>query len=305
MDARIKGARGAVGLDDFLQNTKVSLRGQGGEGGTIGGGGVIIDPVGRTTDDLEALQRVPTRQRTKWKGPREVEGEESEEEQEDEVEAAVTSPAEETDANGKKIVDRVEEAFDGYNPTFDIDVDKIMGALEGEMADITLASNDEEKIIKKKLEGEELGKSSVPLFRPTSEIMVDEPQFWTSDGYKDELIVEIREDLSRGLKVRVVVEAIASYTELKSLLHSIFHEEEIKRNTRVTVIGGGRTGGGDGWNEKKPDEGDGEEGEGEEEEEEDRAAGASDFDYRGVPKVYFTKLDGSCIRAEMLLNPFN
>ncbi|GMH64286.1 hypothetical protein TL16_g03926 [Triparma laevis f. inornata] len=304
LDARIKGARGAVGLDDFLQNTKVSLRGQGDEGGTIGGGGVIIDPVGRTTDDLEALQRVPTRQRTNWKGPREVDDESEEEEEENEEGEEHTGDDDDEDkdaprdANGKKIVDRVEEAFDGYNPTFDIDVDKIMGALEGEMADITLAGNDEEKIIKKKLEGEELGKSNVPLFRPTSEIMVDEPQFWTSDGYKDELIVEIREDLTRGLKVRVTVEAIASYTELKSLLHSIFHEEEIKRNTRVSTIGGGRTGGGDGWSEKKPS------GEDEDEDEdEEEGAAAADFDYRGVPKVYFTKLDGSCIRAEMVLNP--
>lgn len=41
-------------------------------------------------------------------------------------------------------------------------------------------------------------------------------------------MIEIREDLSRGLKVRVIVEAVASYTELKSLLHSIFHEEEVR-----------------------------------------------------------------------------
>lgn len=58
------------------------------------------------------------------------------------------------DVNGKNIDNKVEDVFDGYNPTFDIDVDKIMGALEGSMADITLGT-DEDKVIKKKLEGGE------------------------------------------------------------------------------------------------------------------------------------------------------
>ena len=270
---------------------------------------MIIDPIGRSTEDVEMLQRVPTRQKTGWKGPREVKGGDEQgvgEVGEGAGEVEGEGDEEKEEGEDKRIDSRVEGTFDGYDPSFDIDIDKIMGNLNSEMDQITLAKNDEEAQIKKRLGGSELEKANVPLFRPVSEIVVDESQFWTSDSYKEELVAEVREDLTRGLKIKVEVEAVASYTELKSLLHSIFHEEEVKRNCMLVSLAGGGSPPSKAA-AKKRDEGGGkdESVEGEDEgEEEEKEAGAS-YDYRGVPKVLFTKLDANFIRAEMMLTPCN
>ena len=163
-----------------------------------------------------------------------------------------------------------EAAVDGYNPTFVIDIDAIMNGMNAEMDSITLGGKEdkEKEKEKEKKKVRELEKVEVPQFRPLSEIIVDESQFWTSDSYKNDLIAEVREDLTRGLKVLVVVEAVAPNTELKSLLHSIFHEDEIKRNCKAVGIAGG-----------------------------------SGFEYMNVPKVVFNRLDEDVLKASMVLHP--
>ena len=201
LDARIKGGKGAVCLDDFLQNTKTLLKGGGAEGGAIGGGGVIID-LTRKTDHIEDIERVPTRQRSNWKGSREAReavpgdaesggnGEMKDSKDADAVHeeekggGGAAAEAQEQENAQRKIRAEAEEAIDGYNPSFDLDIDGIMNVLDAEMDAITLGASDDARdaASKNMLQGQ--SKSDIPLFRPMSEILVDESQFWTSENYK-------------------------------------------------------------------------------------------------------------------------
>ena len=85
---------------------------------------------------------------------------------------------------------------------------------------------------------------------------------------QNDLVGEVREDLTRGLKVCVVVVGFGGKAELKSLLHSVFHEDEIKRNVRSKAVGG-------------------------------------EFSFMDAPKVQFAQLDEQCIKASMVLIPAN
>jgi hypothetical protein len=283
LDARIRGGRGAVGLDDFMQNAKSQLKGGNVEGGLVGGGGLVMDGAvgGMSTDHLEDIQRVPTRQRAKNRGRfhevtntaenSEDEGEGGGGEEEEEEEERETIKEE------KEIEQRVEDTFDGYNPTFDINIDDIMNSLESEMDAIRIGGKDPSPEKQAQMKKNGVKGKEMPRFRPMSEIAVDEHQFWASDSYKEELVNEIREDLTRGLRVKVTCEATTLESELKSMMHSIFHEDEVKRNTQSSNLG------------------------------EEDAAVVTTFSFMAVPKLNFMLLDeeSKLKRVEMVLHPCN
>jgi hypothetical protein len=86
---------------------------------------------------------------------------------------------------------------------------------------------------------------------------------------------EIREDLSRGLKVKVTCEATTLESELKSMMHSIFHEDEVKRNTQSSNVG------------------------------DEEVGVVTTFSFMAVPKLKFAVLqeDTGLKRVEMVLHP--
>ena len=275
VDARVRGGRGAVGLDGFLQNAKSRLMGGSGEGGGEMSTGNLDDIEGRLASqgriEKGGLEGGEERRREQEEVEEEVKEIRKETGEEEDEEKAI-----EQMEQMEQMEQRVEDTFDGYNPTFSINVDAIMAGLSSEMDSIRIGGASPSSA-RRPGEKERGRRKDPPRFRPTSEIAVDEHQFWASEGYKEELVSEIREDLSRGLRVRLKCEAVALESEMKSMMHSVFHEDEVKRNA-----GGGG---------------------GEEGEEEEAAKAKRGF--MKVPKLTFTVLDEEegRRRVEMTLHP--
>jgi len=144
----------------------------------------------------------------------------------------------------EQIEKAVTEAFDGYQPQFEVDVDKVMGKMDDDMDNIGLGDKYDKL---PKFEEEKKGfrvlndagndiKSPVIKFRPVHSVRVNETKYWTNETYKEETLYEIIDTITRGMKCRIVVQGIDE-GDLTSLLHSIYHEEEIKSTVRLAKNG--------------------------------------------------------------------
>jgi len=256
IDAKIKGGRGAVGLDDFIQNAKHLQNLGEGDGENVGGGVLVGAGEGGSVDAIALLE-----EGGEGEGQQaEIKKNEGEEEEEDydeilkrmlednkrEAEAIIynegvldMSEEERTRLEQEAIERKVNEAFNGYNPEFAVDIDSVMGKMNDEMDNISLGAkyaSVPKKVEKKNYkvlndEGNDV-RSPVIKFRPVHSVRINEARYWSNEDYKEEALGEILDTINRGMKCRIVAQGMDE-VDLTSLLHSIYHEDCIKDSVKL------------------------------------------------------------------------
>ena len=264
VDSKSKGGRGAVGLDDFLQNAKhlqnekgmggVMLGGGGGGGGgggRGGGGGGGADAIAMLEGEADDMVNVK-----KNEGGAEAELDYDAmlqkmlDDNKQEAERLIYQnnnasvlTEEEQDAIEKAAIDkRVADAFEGYVPDFAVDIGDVMEKMDEEMNAINLGSQWEylaKEEVKKGgriIDENDNIRSPVMKFRPVHSVHIRDNKYWTNDEYKNAILDEVMETVNRGMKCRCVAIGLDE-NDLTSLLHSVYHEEGIKGSVELSKGG--------------------------------------------------------------------